>query len=167
MENFSCPICHCHDRERHLLMYFDELDLWHSIANQAVLHIAPENTLKRRISDLKPSQYIQGDYAPASTEIEKIDICELPYSDNTFDFILCNHVLEHVSDDVIAMQELFRVLKIGGFAVIQTPFSAILANTFVDANITSDELRRKFYGQEDHVRVFGNYLFSKLENTRF
>jgi SAM-dependent methyltransferase len=165
-ENFYCPACECFDRERHLFMYFDKLGLWDAIKGGRVLHVAPEAKLAERIAASEPAEYVKGDIAPGPDRI-KLDVTAIAFPDEYFDLVICNHVLEHVPDDGRAMAELFRVLKPGGRAVLQTPFSPVLAHTFQDPGIDTDEKRCLFYGQEDHVRLYGQDLFEKLKGAGF
>lgn len=97
----------------------------------------------------------------------KADICDLPFGDNEFDFIICNHVLEHIPDDTKAMQEIYRILAPGGSAILQVPYKADLKNTFEDDSITDSKERTRIFGQYDHVRVYGMDYFSKLESIGF
>jgi SAM-dependent methyltransferase len=97
----------------------------------------------------------------------KADICNLPFEDDFFDFILCNHVLEHIPDDTKAMQELLRILAPGGTAILQIPQDLSRENTFQDDSITSREERAKIFGQYDHVRVYGRDYFKKLRTIGF
>ena len=95
------------------------------------------------------------------------DICNLPFSDNEFDIILCNHVLEHIPDDTKAIQELYRVLKPNGFGVFQIPQDLNRAETFEDNTITDEKERAKIFGQYDHVRIYGRDYFDKLRSIGF
>ena len=167
VENFACPLCGCHDRERHLLMFFDRLGLWSKIADSNVLHFAPERHLATRIRQHHPATYIKADLTPSSPDVQPVDVTRIPFEDDWFEMIICNHVLEHVPDDAKALAELFRVLKPGGCAVLQTPYSSLLQNSFCDPGIDTDELRNRLYGQEDHVRVYGRDLFTKIEQAGF
>ena len=97
----------------------------------------------------------------------KADICNLPFSDNEFDVILCNHVLEHIPDDIKAMKELYRVLKSGGFGVFQIPQDLSRETTFEDHTITDKKERAKIFGQYDHVRMYGLDYFDKLRTVGF
>jgi SAM-dependent methyltransferase len=165
VENFRCPCCFNHDRLRHLFMYFDKLDFWRRFEGAAILHIAPEAALSERIVSHKPRLYIKGDYSPRAADIQKIDVTAIPFPDESFDVIICNHVLEHVGDDLTALSEMHRVLRPGGCAVLQTPYSNFLARTFTDPAIDSDELRQRYYGQEDHVRLYGRDLFDRFRRA--
>lgn len=165
-ENFWCPECHCTDRDRHLFMYFDRLKYWPLLKGRT-LHIAPEQTIAQRILTLEPIEYVRGDLHPSNPDIIPLDISNLNFSDNHFDFIICNHVLEHVRELNEGLSELFRVLKPGGIAILQTPYSDLLHRTIEDPGINTDELRLFFYCQEDHVRLFGKDLFEKIQLVGF
>ena len=148
-------------------MYFDRLGLWPKIQDGNVLHFAPENHLLTRIAEQHPQTYIKADLTPSSSDIQPIDVTEIPFDDDSFDMIICNHVLEHVPNDTKALSELFRVLKPGGCAVLQTPYSGVLQNSFCDPAVNTNELRNRLYGQEDHVRVYGRDLFLMIEQAGF
>jgi SAM-dependent methyltransferase len=97
----------------------------------------------------------------------KADICDLPFADNSFDWILCNHVLEHIPNDTKAMQELFRVLKPAGKALLQVPLDTARDSTFEDDSITDRTARTQIFGQYDHVRIYGMDYFDKLRSVGF
>src|SRR5882762_6682315 len=81
VENFSCPRCGAHDRERHLLMYFDHAGMWPTIEGAAVLHFAPERVLSRRILNARPARYIMADLFPSAEEITREDLTKLSFGD--------------------------------------------------------------------------------------
>lgn len=167
-ENFSCPNCYSHDRERHIFKFFDKLDMWDkNIIDKKILHIAPERHIQEKIRQMNTEEYICGDLYPTSDTIVRVDITDIQYNDNYFDFILCNHVLEHVPNDIKAIKELYRVLKSGGYAILQTPYSQMISNSFENIEINTKELRRKYYGQSDHVRIYGQDLFEKIKLAGF
>jgi len=153
--------------ERHRL-------LWLYLINETVLferkvkllHFAPEQAFYTRFKKLNNIQYDSIDINSPLAKI-KADICDLPIKDNTYDFILCNHVLEHVLDDNKAMSELYRVLKKGGTGIFQVPIDMNRKKTFQDDSITDKLERNKIFGQYDHVRVYGKDYFNKLKNTGF
>ena len=97
----------------------------------------------------------------------RLDITDMNFEDNFFDVIICNHVLEYVQDDRKAMSELFRVLRPEGFAILQVPISRNAKEIFEDFSITSPEEREKYFGQKDHVRVYGKNYKNRLENISF
>ena len=97
----------------------------------------------------------------------KADICNLPFRENEFDYVLCNHVLEHVYDDEKAMREIYRVLKLKGNAILQVPINETLENT-IDGRDTKDKnLRNKLFGQYDHLRIYGKDYYDKLIKVGF
>lgn len=131
-----------------------------------VLHFAPEQAFYKRFRKLRNLDYTTTDLNSPLADI-KADICDLPFEDNTYDFILCNHVLEHIPDDTKAMKELYRILKPGGTAILQIPQDLNRDNTFEDNSITSRRERAKIFGQYDHVRVYGRDYFDKLRSVGF
>lgn len=131
-----------------------------------VLHFAPEQAFYNRFKDLSNLEYITTDLNSPLAEV-KADICDLPFKDNTFDVILCNHVLEHIPDDTTAMQELYRVLKKGGWGIFQIPQDLSREKTFEDNSITDKTERAKIFGQYDHVRIYGRDYFDKLRSVGF
>jgi SAM-dependent methyltransferase len=168
VDNFGCMYCGCHDRERHLFMFFDELKLWGKMENRKILHFAPERHLAIRISEQAPAEYVRADLDPANSDIRKIDATAIPFGDDTFDFLIANHILEHIPDYRQALSEFYRILNPGGIAILQTPYSKLLRNNFEDEGIDSDELRLFFHGERDHVRTFGEHQFLRsLEEAGF
>jgi SAM-dependent methyltransferase len=143
----------------------DRLEIFPRMAGARVLHFAPEPHLLKRISALGPAEYVKGDLYPGSPDIQKMDILALPFADDSLDFILANHVLEHVHDDRRALDEIFRVLRPGGMAILQTPFSNCLEATWEDAGIASDMARLQAYGQEDHVRLYGRDVVERFTQS--
>lgn len=134
--------------------------------NLKVLHFAPEQAFYKRFRNLKNLDYTTTDLNSPLADV-KADICDLPFQNNTYDFILCNHVLEHIPDDTKAMKEIYRVLKPGGTAILQIPQDLSRETTFEDNSITSRELRAKIFGQYDHVRIYGRDYFDKLRSIGF
>jgi SAM-dependent methyltransferase len=163
-DNFGCPYCNSTDRERHLFMFFDKLSLWDKIGQQEILHFAPETNLRKKIEQHAPLKYVKADLFSQDVAIQKIDATAISCEEASFDLVICNHVLEHIPDYMSALKEFFRVLKPGGMAILQTPYSKLLINSFEDEGINTDELRLIFHGQEDHVRVFGEKTFFKSLN---
>lgn len=164
---FRCPACGAHDRERHLMLYFDALDLWSRFDGARVLHIAPERKLRERIENLRVKQYVAADLFPADDTIQRVDVTDIQFEDGAFDVVICNHVLEHVPDDRAAMRELRRVLASGGIAVLQTPYSTRLESAIEDPGVDDDDARWLLFGQEDHVRLYGRDLFTRLADAGF
>ncbi|MEC4003120.1 methyltransferase domain-containing protein [Flavobacterium sp. SUN052] len=131
-----------------------------------VLHFAPEQEFYKRFKKQSNIEYTTTDLLSPLADV-KADICNLPFKDNEYDILLCNHVLEHIPDDTKAMQELYRVLKPGGMGIFQIPQDLSRAITFSDDSIVDQKERAKIFGQYDHVRVYGRDYFDKLRSIGF
>lgn len=155
--------------ERHRLMWLflnDETNFFTSTKKLKVLHIAPEQCFLNIFRKQENLDYITSDLESPIADV-KADICDLPFKDNEFDVVFCNHVLEHIPNDKKAMQELYRVLKKGGFGIFQIPQDLSRATTFEDDSITDKKQRAEIFGQYDHVRVYGRDYFNKLRAVGF
>lgn len=153
--------------ERHRLLWLflqQETDFFS--AEKKVLHMAPEQCFLALFRKQKNLTYITADLHSPIADV-KADICNLPFDDASFDVVFCNHVLEHISDDTKAMQELYRVLKPGGMGVFQIPQDLSREKTFEDNSITDRKERALLFGQYDHVRVYGRDYFDKLRTIGF
>ena len=131
-----------------------------------VLHIAPEQCFYNLFKNIKNINYTTFDLNSPLADI-KGDICNLPFKENSFDFILCNHVLEHINDDKKAMKELYRVLNKNGTAILQVPINQKSSKTFEDSSIVDKKERIEKFGQYDHIRLYGLDYFKKLESFGF
>jgi len=110
-------------------------------------------------------KYVTADLESPLAKV-KMDIHRMPFGDSSFDVVLCNHVLEHVTDDITALQEIRRVLKPGGFAILQVPFfHPIPDETISDPSVTDPRERERLFGQDDHVRRYGKDYTSRIENA--
>lgn len=165
VDHFECPRCGAHDRERHLLLYFEAAGLFAALRGAAVLHFAPEKHLSRRIVAAQPARHVRCDLFPASPDVERVDMLAMQFPDASFDMVIANHVLEHVDDDGRAVAEIRRVLKPGGHAVLQTPFSRMLHATWQDDGIRGEDARLQAYGQGDHARLFGRDLPQRIASA--
>lgn len=153
--------------ERHRLLWLylhNETDFFCSRIK--ILHVAPEQAFFKFLKSLNNDNYITFDLNSPIADV-KGDICKMPFDDNFFDLILCNHVLEHVEDDKKAMQELYRVLNKNGTAILQVPIDYSKEITYEDVNVKTKKERMKKFGQYDHVRIYGNDYFDKLKKTGF
>ncbi|WCM43531.1 methyltransferase domain-containing protein [Flavobacterium sp. CBA20B-1] len=153
--------------ERHRLLWLylkNETDFFSK--QLKVLHFAPEQAFYKRFRAQKNLEYTTTDLESPLADV-KADICNLPFSNDSYDVIFCNHVLEHIPDDTKAMQELFRVLKPGGMAILQIPQDLSRQETFEDHSITDKAERAKIFGQYDHVRIYGRDYFDKLRSIGF
>jgi len=164
-ENVLAPSTLSLERHRLLWLYLkNETDFFS--AQLKVLHFAPEQAFYKRFRNLKNLEYTTTDYNSPLADV-KADICDLPFEDNSFDVILCNHVLEHIKDDTKAMLELYRILRPGGWGIFQIPQELDRATTFEDDSITDKKERTKVFGQYDHVRIYGRDYFDKLRSIGF
>lgn len=153
--------------ERHRQMYLylqNETDFF--IKNYKVLHIAPEQEFLRKFKRMSNLNYISADLYSPIVDV-KADILDLPFENESFDIIFCNHVLEHIQDDAKAMSELYRVMKPGGWGILQVPMKNSLEKTYEDFTITDPKERQKHFGQYDHVRWYGMDYFDRLKDAGF
>ena len=164
-ENVVSPSTMSLERHRLFWLYLKNETEFFS-KNIKVLHFAPEQAFYKRFRKMKNLHYTTTDLNSPIADV-KADICNLPFQDNEYDFLFCNHVLEHIPDDAKAMQELYRVLAPGGTAILQVPYEAGRATTFEDNTITDPKERAKIFGQYDHVRVYGMDYFEKLRTVGF
>ena len=164
-ENVLSPSTLSLERHRLFWLYLkNETDFF--TAPKKVLHFAPEQAFYKRFKKMPNLDYVTTDLNSPLADV-KADICNLPFEDNCFDVIFCNHVLEHIPDDTKAMQELFRVLKVGGMGIFQIPQDLSREKTFEDNSITDKKERQKIFGQYDHVRIYGRDYFDKLRGVGF
>lgn len=147
-----CPVCGSLERHRLIWMFLQQqTDLLESHP-KTLLHVAPEGILETKFRQYAHIDYISADLNNPQAMV-KMDITDIQYPENSFDVILCSHVLEHVPDDRQAMREFNRVLKPDGFAILMVPITA--ERTFEDSSVTSPEERERMFGQYDHVRKYG------------
>ena len=185
--NVTCPICesnfrkffpygrkvrdnalctNCLSLERHRLIYI-YLSRKTSIlsGNNKILHIAPEACLIKKFKENSNIDYITADLISPLADI-KMDIHKMPFKDENFDFVMCNHVLEHVDDDIRALEEIKRVLKKGGEGIIQVPFYyPVPEKTIEDKSVIKGSDREKLYGQSDHLRKYGKDYDKRLSSN--
>jgi SAM-dependent methyltransferase len=164
INNFNCPFCGSTDRERHLILFITRLKIGEKLfKDKKILHFAPEKYFKKYIESFNPRKYILADLYPTSEEIKRIDVMDISLPDESFDTVICNHVLEHVLDPKKALSEIKRVLKTKGYLILQTPYSEKLEKTFQSQDIKTENARTYYYGQSDHLRVFGRDLFELIQ----
>ncbi|MEH6535818.1 MAG: methyltransferase domain-containing protein [Psychroserpens sp.] len=170
-------LCHnCNSVERHRLLYLfieSKFNFFKADTERHILHFAPERFFYNIFKDIDNVKYSPCDLHPElynfdkNVLVEKADLTKIPFEDCTFDFIICNHVLEHVPDDKLAMNELFRVMKKGGAGIFQVPIDYSRERTYEDSTITAPEERLEAFGQHDHVRWYGQDYKSRLEQAGF
>lgn len=164
-ENRLCPNCLSLERHRLIWLFLKQKTNFFS-AKQKVLHIAPEQPFLKRFKQLENIHYTTADlYSPIADV--KTDIRDMVFDDNSFDLVMCNHVLEHIDREQEALREILRVLKPGGKALLQVPLDYSLETTYEDPNITSRKEREKHFGQYDHVRLYGKDYPDRLKKAGF
>jgi SAM-dependent methyltransferase len=173
-KNAKCHKCGSLERHRLLWKYFNEkTDLFKVNKKIRVLHFAPEKVFYDIFSTNQNIDYYPCDLFPElyaykrNVKIKKADITGIPFEENYFDVIVCNHVLEHIPDDALAMSELYRVLKKGGWAILQVPVDYNRETTYEDFSITTPKGREKAFGQNDHVRWYGRDYKDRLKKAGF
>lgn len=160
-KNWQCPECGCVDRVRWVYYVLcNHTDIFERSCN--ILHFAPESVISQRIMEAQPaSAYFPVDIAPGNG-ICRVDMTAIPFSDGTFDYVIANHVLEHITEEEKALSELKRVVKPDGSIILSFPICAD-KDTYEDQTIVVPEERLREYGQEDHVRLYGRDYRKRLE----
>lgn len=162
--NALCPSCLSLERHRLIWLYLKNKTNFFS-SRLSVLHVAPEACFMKPFEKQHGEKYITADIESPLAKV-KMDIHHIPFDTNQFDVVFCNHVLEHVEDDIKAMSEINRVLKPGGWAILQVPFFApIPETTFEDKSIVDPRAREKAFGQDDHVRKFGKDYADRINRS--
>jgi len=161
-ENALCPNCLALERHRLMWLYLKKQTDFFS-APLKVLHIAPEHCFIDRFEGLSNLEYITADIESPLAKV-KMDVHSIPFPDNSFYVIFCNHVLEHVEDDLLACSEFNRVLKPSGWGILQSPVYP-LEKTLEDKSITDPAERERLFGQRDHVRKFGKDYAERLRKS--
>jgi len=164
-ESALCPNCLSLERHRLLWLYLQQRTGFFSDP-QKVLHIAPEQCFYKRFRKMKNLIYITGDLESPLADV-KLDIQDLPFEDAEFDVVLCNHVLEHVPDDHKAISEIYRVLKPGGFAIMQVPTDYSMEKTYENPAIIEPAEREKHFRQKDHYRLYGRDFLVRIAEAGF
>lgn len=175
-ENAKCIECSSMERHRLQFLYLtNKTNLFDDHQKIKLLHFAPEKAFIDIFSNRQHIEYIPCDLFPErynfkdKIKVLKVNITEIPFQDNFFDVILCNHVLEHVVDDKLAMSELYRVMKKGGWGIFQVPldYGYKRETTYEDFTITTPKERERAFGQWDHVRLYGDDYKDRLQSVGF
>ncbi|MCD6367362.1 MAG: class I SAM-dependent methyltransferase [Bacteroidales bacterium] len=164
-DNRLCPGCLTLERHRLLWLYLkNKTNLFTD--NLKFLHIAPEQPFYKRFQKMDNLEYITADLESPIANV-KMDIQDIPFDNESFDVVICNHVLEHVDDDRQAMREVYRILKKSGWAILQVPIDNKRETTYENNSITTPEERQKHFGQYDHRRVHGKDYGKRLAEAGF
>lgn len=163
--NGYCPRCNSKARHRRDWLFLqDNTNLFHD--RLRLLHVSPKYALSRRLTKMRNVEFVGVDLVLRPNVNEIVDITDIPYGNDTFDCIICIHVLEHVEDDRRAIGELYRVLKPGGWALISVPVR-LDQGTVEDPTVVSPAERKRLFGEKRHVRFYGRDLVDRLQASGF
>lgn len=167
-KNIICPNCLSNARER---LVIDMLQRHIYIENKKILHLSPEKNVYHYLiskSQVVTADLVPGFYKNIDKHIKQEDLTALSFADQSLDVVIANHVLEHIPDDLKAMSEIFRVLKKGGVAILQVPYSETISETIEEPLIENPKRQSALFGQKDHVRIYQlkDYI-SRLEQSGF
>ena len=153
--------------ERHRLMWLFLKNKTNFFTdNLKFLHIAPEYCFIKIFKGMKNLDYLTADLISPWADV-KMDVHDIPFEENTFDVVICNHVLEHVDDADKVMKEFYRVMKPGGWGIFQVPIDYNNSVTIEDRSVTDPRERERLYWQSDHLRLFGCDYGEKLTTAGF
>lgn len=164
-DNVLCPKCLSLERHRLLWLFLKNRTRFFT-DHLNVLHVAPEQCFYKRFRNLKNLHYTTADLESPIADV-KLDIQQMPFKDDEFDVVICNHVLEHVPDDRKALREIFRVLRRGGFAILQVPTAYQMEKTIEDPTVTDPEERQRLFRQKDHYRLYGKDYLERIMGAGF
>lgn len=162
--NAECPVCHALERHRLMWLYWQERTDLFDARPKSMLHLAPEACFARRLRHRPGLRYVTADLTSPHADL-RADFTRLPIQDKAFDVVFASHVLEHVPDDRRAMRECYRVLKPGGWAILQVPIAR--EKTFEDPSAQTPAERLRLFGQDDHVRIYGQDYADRLRDAGF
>jgi SAM-dependent methyltransferase len=164
-DNVLCPKCLSLERHRLMWLYLKERTGFFT-DHLNVLHIAPEQCFYKRFRKMVNLKYTTADLESPLADV-KLDIQNMPFSNHEFDVIICNHVLEHVPDEKKALDEIYRVLKKGGFALLLSPISFGMEHTLEDESVTCPVERERLFRQKDHYRLYGRDFIQRITKAGF
>lgn len=164
-EDALCPHCGALERHRFVWFYLSNKTNFLKRKSKKMLHVAPEKSLQPIFEKHLKENYLSADLHSNDATVE-MDITDINYPDNYFDYIYCSHVLEHVIEDKKAMSEFYRVLNPNGWAILLVPIHK-KRKTFEDHSVTDPKERLKLFGQEDHVRIYGTDFSDRLKSVDF
>jgi len=155
-ETYTCSNCGASDRERLYALWIQQQINKKLFGNGACLiHFAPETSLSRMLKGTGLFHYETADLLMEGVDY-KVDMMEMPFEDESFDFFVCSHVLEHIESDDRAIRELYRITKYGGVGILMVPIIVGLEKTLEDPSVTDEAGRWRLFGQNDHVRLYAH-----------
>ena len=164
LDDWSCPVCHSHPRFRFMWLFLKSQYV--NKSELSVLHFAPEHCLKILMDELFPVNYKTADIGAGKAMLQ-VDITNMDsIDDNSFDVVICSHVLEHVIDDLRALREIYRVLKKGGTGILVVPIKKGEV-TIEDPNCNDPAERLRRFRQDDHFRLYGDDFYYRVKKAGF
>ncbi|WP_440880894.1 class I SAM-dependent methyltransferase [Tenacibaculum sp. C7A-26P2] len=164
-----CYNCDSNDRERLIYTYLKYEENILNKKHYRIIHFAPEKNISSLLKTCNFKEYVCGDLHTKGYHypnyVQNINLLNIPFENDYFDLIICNHILEHIPDDIKAMKEIYRVLKSSGKALLQVPIAKNTYETFEDSSIKTPKERENAFGQFDHVRIYGQDYVNKLESV--
>jgi predicted SAM-dependent methyltransferase len=165
-DNVLCPYDLTLERHRLMWLYLKRKTDFFTKPDLKVMHIAPEQCFHKKFQQQKNLDYTTGDLVSPIADLH-FDLHKIPLEDDQYEVIFCNHVMEHVEDDLQCMKELYRIMKPGGWGILQVPIDYNRDSTYEDASITTPEEREKHFWQYDHVRLYGTNYPNRLAEAGF
>jgi len=155
-QTYSCGNCGASDRERLYALWLDQqIDRKHLLNGTRIIHFAPETSLSKKLKNLNIFDYKTADLMMDGVDY-KVDLMEMPFADDSFDYFICSHILEHVASDDQAIKELYRITNPGGRGILMAPIIVGLEKTLEDPSIIDEAGRWRHFGQNDHVRLYAH-----------
>lgn len=168
LETYSCASCNASDRERLYALWIDQKMQSNQFSKKdRLIHFAPEKSLAKNILNKGIFSYESADMMMENVD-HQVDLTNLPFANESYDFFICSHVLEHINEDIKAISELYRITKKGGKGILMAPICQDIETTIEDPNITDPAERFQYFGQEDHVRLYSRTDFlNRISSTGF
>lgn len=155
-ETYTCNKCGASDRERLYALWIDQqIDKKQLSRSARTIHFAPESALSKKLKGLGFFDYKTADLMMDAVDF-KVDMMNMPFDDESFDFFICSHVLEHVDSDDQVIKELYRITKHTGCGILMAPIIVGLETTVEDPSVKDEAGRWRLYGQNDHVRLYAH-----------
>ena len=167
-DTYTCGHCGASDRERMYMLWIGQ-QIEKGFFNNCTrtIHFAPEAALSKRLRALRVFNYETADLLMNDVD-HRVDMTSMPFEDESFDFFVCSHVLEHVENDDQAIKELYRITKHGGSGILVAPIVVGLDRTVEDPNVIDAVGRWRLFGQDDHVRLYAHADYvSKIRRHGF
>ena len=162
LKKIMCPKCKLTERHRLLLFSLQNF----TFIDKKILHFAPEPFLISHFNS-KQTNYFTADLKRDDVDLN-LDISNMiSIKNGEYDLVIASDVLEHVFDDQKAIEEIYRILKVGGRAVLTVPQKDNLETTIEDLSDLSEKERKNKFGVSDHYRIYGSDIKNKFKKAKF